>query len=170
MSNSGYDADLAFSPDGQSRYIGAANDVVVIRAACAAPTSCCTGKVNSNGCTPAIGWSGAPDVSGTTDFVITCSNVLELKPGLLLYGHAPAATPFQGGFMCIQQPVRRTSVQTSFGTGGCNSAFDFDAYIRSNTDPLLTSGAVVCAEWWMRDPRSPSTTGPSNAVTFRICP
>lgn len=172
MSNSGWDADLAFSPDGQTLFVAAGNDVVVIRVACTAPTAYCTGKVNSLGCTPAIDWTGSPDVSGASDFVITCSNVLELKSGLLFYGFAAAAAPFQGGFLCAQQPIRRTPTQIAFGPGGCGSmyAFDFDAYIRSGVDPLLASGAGVFAQWWMRDPQSPSTTGLSNAVDFQICP
>lgn len=51
-----------------------------------------------------------------------------------------------------------------FDTGGG------DAHIRSGIDPALVPGRRVYAQWWMRDPASPSTTGLSNAFLFGIGP
>lgn len=168
---SGFDGDLVFAPDGQTLFVGSGSQIIVIRS-CGSIATYCTGKTNSNGCVPSIGWTGAPDVAGTSDFVVTCVNVLEAKAGLLFYGFAPNAGPFQGGLLCVQQPVRRTSIQVSVGPGGCGSSysFDFDGLIRSGGDPGLTAFTDTYAQWWMRDPASPSTTGLSNGLRFRICP
>ena len=167
----GWDADLTFAQDGRTLFVGSGTSIVIIRA-CGEVAAYCTGKTNSQGCVPAIASSGAPDVSGTSDFLITCSSVLELKAGLLFYGFGPNAAPFQGGVLCVQQPVRRTTIQISSGSGACNNtyAFDFDGHIRGGSDPGLTAYAAVNAQWWMRDPSSPSTTGLSNGLRFSICP
>jgi hypothetical protein len=166
----GWDADLAFAPDGSALYVGSGNNIVAIRP-CGSVETYCTAKTNSQGCVPSIGWSGMPDVTGTSDFVIRCNSVLELKAGILFYGFAPNDAPFQGGFLCAKAPVTRTPPQLAVGSSCASTySFDFDAHIRSGKDPSLTAFTVVFAQWWMRDPQSPSTTGLSNALRFRICP
>jgi hypothetical protein len=135
----------------------------------------CTAKVNSQGCTPTIEALGAPSASVLAPFRIRARNVLNNKLGLLFYGFAPDAAPFQGGHLCVQQPLRRTPVQDSEGNTApedCSGlySFDFNHHIRSGIDPLLGAGAAVCAQYWSRDPSSPSTTGLTNALSFVICP
>jgi hypothetical protein len=134
--------------------------------------SYCTGKLDSLGCVPAISSSGNASVGGAADFVITCSNVPENKAGLLFYGFGPQASPFQGGTLCVATPTSRTAVQVSTGTPPCNATYsiDFDLRIQSGVDVNLTVGRAVYAQWWMRDPQAASTTGLSNALSFRICP
>ncbi|MCY3000593.1 MAG: hypothetical protein NTV21_02110 [Planctomycetota bacterium] len=135
----------------------------------------CTAKTNSLGCVPAIGYEGCPSASSAGTFRISCANVLSNKAGLLFYGYAPSAAPFQGGFMCVQSPVRRTAIQTSGGNpppDTCTGTFSFqmNAWIQSGSDPLLVSGTTAHAQYWYRDPASPSTTGLSNALSFTIRP
>jgi len=131
----------------------------------------CVGKVNSLGCTPAIGWINQPDKSAG-NFTVTCSNVLNQKNGLLFWGFSAISSPFQGGTLCVGSPTIRTP---SFGSGGaasgssCTGAYSFTfstAYMNAyGMDP----GEAYFAQWWMRDPSSPSTTGLSNAVYFTVC-
>jgi predicted outer membrane repeat protein len=141
----------------------------------APPTAYCTAKVNSQFCTPAVGFSGHASASNFGTFLITASSVLNQKSGLLFYGYAPQATPFLGGTLCVGSPIRRTPTQTSGGTVGGNDctgtySFDFNAYIATGADPLLSNvGQPVCAQWWSRDPLDPFTTGLTNAVQFGIC-
>jgi carboxypeptidase T len=134
----------------------------------------CTAKTNSLGCVPAIGWSGAPSASSPTPFVIGASSVISHKTGLLLYGHAPSSAPFQGGYLCVQAPTKRTPVQDSGGGAGndCSGvyAYDFNARIQSGADPALVPPIAVYAQYWSRDPASPSTTGLTNAVSFQVGP
>jgi hypothetical protein len=33
----------------------------------------------------------------------------------------------------------------------------------------IDPGDVIYAQWWMRDPASPSTTGLSNGIKFTVC-
>jgi hypothetical protein len=135
------------------------------------PTIYCTAKVNSQGCLPQIGFTGHPTLGGPDDFHITCTQVLNNKAGLLYWGLRPNAAPFQGGTQCIGSPTRRTPVQNSSGNpppDDCSGAYDHhfsDAYMASVG---LTPGQSAYAEYWTRDPASPSTTGLSDAVGFIV--
>lgn len=142
---------------------------------CPAPTVYCTAKTNSLGCVPSISTTGTAKWFGNSPFLVQASNVLNQKNGLLFYGYAASATPFQGGTKCVAPPTLRTGAQNSGGSGSGNDcsgtyAFDMNAVIASQLDPLLVPGAQVYAQVWSRDPGSPSTTGLTNAVAFTVCP
>jgi FG-GAP repeat protein len=131
----------------------------------------CTAKVNSLGCTPAIAATGVASASSLAPFLITGSQIVNQKAGLLFYGANPAAMPFNGGTLCVAPPTKRTAVQSSGGapTGSsCTGVFslDFNARIRSGIDPALTVGEQICAQWWYRDGAG---YGLSDAVQFTIC-
>jgi hypothetical protein len=130
----------------------------------------CTAKLNSELCLPAIGWSGLPSTTSSAPFLVSASQLVANKNGLLFYGHARHAGSFQGGTLCVQSPVRRTPVQSSGGAGPCGGAFSFDmnAWIQSGADPLLVSGATVDCQYWYRDPLDSFGTGLSDALEFLI--
>ncbi|MCC6405918.1 MAG: FG-GAP repeat protein [Planctomycetes bacterium] len=135
----------------------------------------CTAKPNSQGCAPTMAWTGFPSASNPNPFELTCSQTLNYKWGLLFYGTAEAAIPFQGGTLCVAPPIERTDVQHSGGssTGSdCTGAFSYDmnARIQSGVDPTLVAGAAGFAQYWSRDPADPFTTSLSNAVEFHIEP
>ncbi|MCE9596040.1 MAG: integrin alpha [Planctomycetes bacterium] len=133
----------------------------------------CTSKVNSKGCTPAISSSGLPKVSGTAPFTIRASNELSKHNGSLIYGFEPQQTPFQGGWLCMKQPLNRCKLQKSGGTAGnCTGAysFDFNNFIRSGNDPALKAGTFVCVQWWSRDLASIGGANTTDALRFVISP
>jgi len=140
------------------------------------PLTYCTAKVNSKGCTPQIGWIGAPSASPAGSFDVTASNVINNKNGILFYGLAgPYNLPFQGGYLCVKPPTKRTPVQASGGNpppNDCSGAysFDFNAWIQGGSDPNLGAGVQVNAQYWSRDPQSPSSTGLTDGIEFVICP
>jgi hypothetical protein len=137
---------------------------------CTNPMTYCTGKVNSLGCTPAIGWTGTPSLGGADDFHITCTDVISDRSGLLFWGIAPNNAPFQGGIMCVQTPVNRTPIQNSGGTpggGDCLGMYDFH-FSHADLTTFGLGGKLVYAEYWYRDPQVPSTTGLSNAIQFDV--
>jgi hypothetical protein len=143
-------------------------------AACTPPGRWCVGKLNSQGCVAAIGHSGSPSASGGS-FLITASQVLNNKSGLLLYSPAPASTPFQGGTLCLGGGLKRTPASSSGGNPGpsdCSGglSFDFQARIQSGIDPQLVAGKVVFAQFIYRDPLDASGWGLSDALAFAICP
>lgn len=142
---------------------------------CPAASTYCTAKVNSLGCTPAIAVSGGASYSSATPCVISASNIVAQRGGLLFYGFAPSNAPFQGGILCVQPPTLRTTIQNSGGTpggGDCSGtfAFDLNGQIQSFIDPGLYPGREVYTQYWSRDPASASTTNLTNAAKLTICP
>ena len=130
---------------------------------CNAPTIYCTAKVNSLGCTPAIGAVGTPSTTALIGFEVRGANVRNQKVGILLYSvTGRAALPFQGGFLCLAPPVRRTPQANSGGnalpTNDCSGEYslDMNSFAQgtlggSPSPALLISGTVVDCQWWGRD-------------------
>ena len=142
---------------------------------CPAAQVYCTAKVNSLGCTPSIGSSGFASYSNASPFLVTATNELNQKSGLLFYGTAASATPFQGGFKCVATPTIRSVVQSSGGSAVGNDctgsySYDFNARIQALVDPQLVPGAEIFAQYWSRDPQSLSTTNLTAGVRFTIRP
>jgi len=138
------------------------------------PTNYCTAKINSQGCLPVMSFTGAPSATNPAPFTITATNVLNQKPGLLLYGYSQASTPFQGGVLCISSPLRRITTTGSHGspvpTVDCSGSYsiDFNLRIQSGLDPLLAPGQEVDTQYWSRDPASPAPVGLTSALSFQI--
>jgi len=138
-------------------------------------TPYCTAKLSSAGCLPQI--SGVGQASATSGaFDVNASGVNNGKNGLMFYGYAADALPFQGGTLCVQSPLRRTTVQNSGGTPppavDCSGSFSFDfgATIQSGVDPLLTAGSNAYAQYWFRDQNDAFASGFSNALDISILP
>jgi hypothetical protein len=80
--------------------------------------------------------------------------------------------PFQGGTLCVASPTIRTTNTNSGGSASGNDctgtySFQFSTAVMSLYG--MDAGETFYAQWWMRDPASPSTTGLSNAVKFTVC-
>ncbi len=133
-----------------------------------------TAKVNSLGCTPEIGWSGCPSATSNAPFLVTASNVLNQRAGLMFYGFGPAATPYSGGFRLVANPIRRTPSQNAGGNAApandCSGSFAYDmnARIQSGIDSGLVVGASVYCQYWTRDPADPFTLGLTDGLSFVI--
>ena len=133
--------------------------------------SYCTAKTNSHGCAPPISSTGSPSVSAGSGFVLQATQVLPSVSGIFFYStNGAAATPYQGGLLCVIPPTRRTPVQNSGGAGVCGGTFsmDFNTYIASGADPALVAGATFWAQCWSRDPASVAFTNLTNALTATI--
>lgn len=131
----------------------------------------CVGKLNSAGCVPAIGTNGATPSYVNGGLVVTCTNALNQRSGLLFHGSTATSVPFQGGTLCVAQPVRRTVVQSSGGSVSGNDCSGTHAYGFTTAEfnaAALLPGDIVFCQWWMRDPASPSTTSLSNALRFSV--
>lgn len=138
------------------------------------PIVFCTGKINSQGCTPQIGFSGHATATGSAPFVVSASNELPGMSGLLFYGPGQQSQPFQGALLCAQFPLKRIGVQVASGSGPCGGtySFDFGAYLASGSHPLLFPGALIACQWWSRDLQDPSGfgSGLSDALFFGVAP
>jgi hypothetical protein len=132
----------------------------------------CTAKTNSQGCSPRINTNGASPSKSGGAFAVTCDLVINQKNGLLFYGFAPLAAPFQGGTLCVASPTIRSPSQNSGGSAlgaDCTGSFSFTFTTAVMNQNGLDVGETIYAQYWYRDPQSPSTTGLSNGLYFTIC-
>jgi Tol biopolymer transport system component len=135
----------------------------------------CTAKTNSLGCIPSIGSLGLPSQSGSDNFYVTASNVLNNKLGMMLWATAPASNPFGGGTLCLHSPIVRTPAQNSGGspTGNdCTGSYAYHFTQGYMIQQLLGAYTTVYAQWWSRDPgfAVPNNIGLTNGLSFTICP
>ena len=142
----------------------------------------CTAKTNSLGCVPAIGSIGTPSATAGSGFTVRGTNVRNNKNGLLFYGiSGRAATPFQGGTLCVKSQVKRTPSTNSGGTpapgSDCSGVYSLDMNLYAvgglggTPLPALTvSGTVVDCQWRGRDPgfAAPNNTTLSNGLEYTI--
>ena len=131
-----------------------------------------------------IAGTGTPSATAGSGFVVTGSNVRNNKSGLLFYGvTGPASTPFQGGTLCVNSPIRRTGATNSGGNpspaNDCSGVYslDMNAFAHSSGPPiplpaLIVAGTVVDCQWWGRDPgfAAPNNTTLTNGLEYTVCP
>jgi glucose/arabinose dehydrogenase len=151
---------------------------------CSPRATYCSGKFNSLGCLPTIASTGMPSASQGVGFVVTCSDVRNQKPGLLFYSvNGQASTPFQGGTLCVNPPVKRTPATNSGGSAlpanDCTGIYSIDMNLfavgglgGTPLPALLVHGTVVDCQWWGRDPGfpAPNNTTLSNGLEYQVCP
>ncbi|MBM3988953.1 MAG: DNRLRE domain-containing protein [Planctomycetes bacterium] len=138
--------------------------------------SYCSARATSSGCSPRIGWSGTPSASSGSGFVVSLDQASAARATSLVYTlSGPAATPFFGGTLCLATPLTRSAVQITAGSGpagcGATAALDFNARIAAGIDARLVAGAVVHAQWHLRDPLNPAGSfAASDALRFALLP
>jgi hypothetical protein len=140
------------------------------------PIPYCAAKRNSLGCLPAIGSTGMASLSGSDNFHVVASDVLNEQPGLLIWSGTPGNTPWFGGTLCISPPILRTPVQSSGGSAppanDCSGTYSFFFSHALMSQASLLPGSEVCAQYWSRDLgfAPPDSVGLTNALHFVILP
>lgn len=142
---------------------------------CLTPTVYCSAQPNSLGCTPQIAAKGTPSLASASGFTLSATQVRNQQNGMLLHGFSGRATlPWLGGTLCVRPPLRRTPVLNSGGAAApvnnCSGVLqlDFNTWASSATDPLLFPGQHVRAQFYSRDPGSPSGLNLTDAIEFYL--
>lgn len=149
------------------------------------PATYCTAKLNSLGCLPAIAASGASSGTSGSGFDITCSNVRNNKPGVLIYSNGGRlAAPFLGGYLCVGGASPRRTVPLNSGgspapADDCSGVYGLDmnafavgALGGAPASFLTVYGTTVDAQFWGRDPGFPAPNGStlSGGLEFMVGP
>lgn len=142
------------------------------------PEIYCTAKTNSQGCTPVLSYTGFGSLTDSNPFDISASMLINNQFAGLVYSlDGPAATPFQGGMLCLQPILRYTPVQMTGGSTGapdCSGtlSFDFNAFLQGGGAPPIIAGDRVNAQFFYRDPTNADGTGYglTDAVEFFVLP
>ena len=130
-------------------------------------------------CNPRIFDVGQPSVSGLVPgkkYEIWAYDIRDSVKAMLFYSlSGSAATPFLGGTLCLNPPLKRAAL---VDTGGgpsppCNGVprYDFNAYIQSGKDPALVPGQQVWFQYWYREPSflPPNNVGLTAGLSAVIC-
>lgn len=124
----------------------------------AAISTYCTGKRNTCGEVPSIGFFGSPNSLGERRFVVRGGRAPAQATGLVLYsGAGAAATPFQGGTLCLFPAIHRSVPVVASDNGPCNSVLriDWNAFaagrLGGTPEPFLRLvGQNVWLQWYAR--------------------
>jgi hypothetical protein len=137
----------------------------------------CVAKPGLSCGVPAITAFGTPKASASSGFYLIAGPARQNKAGLVIYGNTgPNSAPFQGGTLCVNTPVRRTTTVDSGGTSLCEGEFaiDMNAFasgaLGGNPQAFLTQpGTKIHAQFWGRDTQA---TGSflSNGMAYTVCP
>ncbi|MBM3992398.1 MAG: hypothetical protein FJ298_15550 [Planctomycetes bacterium] len=137
-------------------------------------TTYCTAKVNSAGCVPAIGASGAPSFTGFDAFFVTATGVRGDRRGLFFWSAQSAAVPFGGGYLCVRQPIARTPSQDSAPelSGPCSGSYSFHFARDYMLALALAPGVTLHGQYWSLDPTAaaPQNIGLTNGLKFTPSP
>jgi hypothetical protein len=142
---------------------------------CGMPGTYCAAKLNSQGCTPAIGFNGTPSISGPDNFFVTASQVLNQRSGLMIWSATPASLPALGGTLCVQM-FKRTPAQNSGGTGlpviDCSGTYGYFFSHGYMSAQGIGAGTTLYAQYYARDPFQGDGTGASlsDGLEFTVCP
>lgn len=161
----------------------ASDPVPFVHFVCPTPIVYCSPKFTSNFCLPSITGSGTPSATAGSGFTVSATDIINNKPGILLYTDGGrASVPFQGGSLCVGSPTRRSVGLNSGGAPSgqdCSGIYsiDINAFAQGmlGGNPasfLLTPGTIVDAQFWGRDPgfAPPNNTQLSGGLEFTICP
>jgi len=142
-----------------------------------APVTYCIAKTSSQGCVPAMSWTGLPKLStGPGSFDVHASgHELSGSNGLFFYGLGPTGVPWLGGFLCVAPPLARVLPDvTDFGSGSCaaTETLDFWAIMASGVHGLDQIDQEVYVQYYYRDPAAADGTGVglSDALSIIVSP
>ena len=133
----------------------------------------CTAKPTTlSGCVTSLSASGAPSASNPGAFQIQAGPTPGEQLGIFLWGHQGKANiPFQGGYLCVQPPVLRSTARPSGGTlGTCSGSYSLQLSELAAHDPGFGPGAYLAVQLWFRDPGNLFSSALSNGLAFVACP
>lgn len=131
-------------------------------------TRYCSPSPSNAGC--GVG-SGTPSATPGSSFLVSATSLPRERNAALVWGLAAASSPFSGGLLCVQFPLRRTLPAFTAGAGGaaCAGSFVFDFSANYIGAQGLAPGTSIFCQVLARDAGGPNLAL-SDALNFLICP
>jgi hypothetical protein len=133
--------------------------VVSLEPVCTPPDNYCTSKMTSGLTIPVMGHSGSPSLAAG-NFSVSVSGALGNVNSVVFFGPNQAATPFNGGTLCLGPPLTRGPLTKTSPSGAASFAV------------LITPamvGTTLNYQWWFRDPPDPFGIGLSDGLAVTFC-
>lgn len=132
----------------------------------------CEPTLNSQGCAATIYTEGIPSLSNPNPFLIHADQVITQNFGFLVYGFAAGDLPLFEGRLCVAPPFNRRPPVTGGNGNACSGHLteDFGTHLQSLSDPALTVGVPIYAQFWYRDPSAPTGSNFTQALSFVVQP
>jgi hypothetical protein len=120
--------------------------------------------------------------AASSGFTVSATDVRNQKTGILLYTlDGRVVVPFQGGWLCLAPPIRRTP---ALGSGGsmlpaedCSGRWSIDmsafaaGVLGGTPEPALReAGTTVHCQLWGRDPGAIAGSSLTDALHYHIVP
>ena len=135
-------------------------------------TAFCSAKPTTiPGCLVHVGLSGAPSAATPQSCAVVAAPAPGDRLGIFLWSHrGEAAIPFQGGYLCVQPPVLRSTAKPTGGTlQGCDGHYSMSLAEIAAQDPLFAVGAYFVVQAWVRDPGNLFSSALSDGLAFVVC-
>jgi hypothetical protein len=168
----GFDLD----GDGKSELVaGTLGSFRLFSTAPARGATYCTAKTNSLACVPVLAATGTASRSAPDDFHLLATNVLNNKPGIVIWSRARGYSPLGNGSLCLSSPIFRRTLGSSGGSpSGLDCTGVYDYYLSHAEMNLLgmLAGDTVYTQMWSRDPgfSPPNNIGLTNGWVFTMAP
>ncbi len=136
-------------------------------------TTYCAAKLSSNLCVPSIGSTGTPSISAPGGFTFTTTFMEANLTAISIFGTSgQAATPFQGGFLCIAGGVNRLFGQVTGGGAPCTGsiAYTMQDVLNHPSGGAVVVGGLLNLQTWGRDLGDPFGSSLSDALEIVVCP
>ena len=118
-------------------------------------------------------WSGTPLLALAQFFEVRVRKLDPKVNGIMFFGlSGPAATPFQGGTLCVGSPVYRLPGRNSGGSAACTGSFAYTLadLVATPAGAQIQPGSRVYVQAWARDTGDAFGSSLSDALTFEVCP
>ena len=134
-------------------------------------SSYCIGAPNSVSASGAVLTRTGSNSLSSNAFVLRVDDLPTSQPGVFCYGGAAAQIPFQGGYLCVADPLVRLGAPMFASGGVVEYPIDLVPLTQTSAWNRIETGSTWYFQFWYRDPHGPvATSNLSQGLAISFCP